>query len=85
MLGEALSYLADSLEKPGRAVRGLATGNLREGLAAVPFSDSMGLTDPKQKVTGRQLTDKAGLTRSGDNGWGSWMVGTAADLATRPA
>ena len=31
---DALGYVGDVLNKPGRAVRGLLSGNLNEGLAA---------------------------------------------------
>ena len=84
MLSEALNYLGSALDKPGRAVRGLLSGNLREGLAAVPFSDSMGLTDEHQRVSGRDLTDKWGVTRKGDKGWGSWGAGLGTEIALDP-
>ncbi len=52
---DALGYVGDTLDKPGRAVRGLLAGNAQEGLAALPFSDSLGLTDPSQAVSGSAL------------------------------
>jgi hypothetical protein len=52
---EALSYLSDALDKPGRAFRGLLGGNPDELAALVPFSDTMGLTDPSRRVSGANL------------------------------
>lgn len=83
-LGDALEYIGGSIDKPGRAVRGLLTGKLREGMAAIPFSDTMGITNPEDRTSGRDLTDKAGITQRGDKGWGSWGMGIGAELATDP-
>lgn len=70
---DALGYVGDVLAKPGRAVRGLLTGNARESLAALPFSDSLGLTDQSQAVDGRGLLRAMGID-AGD--------GTAGDVAS---
>jgi hypothetical protein len=80
----ALQTGLDILDKPGRAVRGLLGGNLREGLAWAPFSDTVGATDPSQKVTGRDLTNKLGLTNKYRNGWGEWGMGLGAEMLTDP-
>ena len=79
-----LGYLASALDKPGRAVRGVLGGRMDEALAAVPFSDSLGITDPKRAVSGRDLLDQAGVTRRSDNGWGAWGAGLAAEMALDP-
>lgn len=54
-LSDFLSTLSDTLDKPGRAVRGILGGQTGEALAAIPFSDSLGLTDPKNAVSGEDL------------------------------
>lgn len=79
-----LSYLASALDKPGRAVRGLVGGRPEELLAAVPFSDSLGLTDPSKAVSGRQITDDAGITSRSDKGWGAWGAGVGAEMLLDP-
>lgn len=53
---DALGYLGDTFDKPGRAVRGLLGGRPEELLAAIPFSDSLGLTDKANRVSGQDLT-----------------------------
>lgn len=83
-LGDALGYVAGSLDKPGRAVRGILGGKPREALAAIPFSDTLGITDPRDRVSGRNLTDAIGLTRSGDNSFGSHALGFGAEMALDP-
>lgn len=60
-----LQYLGETLDKPGRAVRGtisaLAGGPAGGGLLnLIPFSDTIGLTDPRQGVSGRDLLERAG-------------------------
>jgi hypothetical protein len=76
---DALGYVGSALDKPGRAVRGLLAGKFDEGLAAVPFSDSLGLTDPSRRTSGRELL---GLGRDGD--LGGDLAGFGAELATDP-
>lgn len=56
-----LQYVGETLDKPGRAVRGLLGGKPGELANLIPFSDTMGLTDPSQSVSGRDLLEKAGL------------------------
>lgn len=80
----ALSWLGSSLDKPGRAVRGALAGRFGELGALVPFSDSMGLTDPENAVSGRNLTDRWGLTSRGDKGWGAWGAGLGAEMLLDP-
>lgn len=79
-----MSYIASSLDKPGRAVRGLLAGRPRDLLAAVPFSDTLGITDPEDQVSGRDLLDKAGITSKNDKGWIPWGAGIATEMATDP-
>lgn len=83
-LMDAIGYVGDSLEKPGRAVRGVLAGKGREALAAIPFSDSMGLTDEHERTSGRDLTDMYGLTDKHDHSFGSSALGFGADMVTDP-
>jgi hypothetical protein len=52
-----LAWLGGSLGKAfgGRAIRGLLGGNLRELASVIPFSDTLGITDPSQEVRGAEL------------------------------
>lgn len=80
---EALQYGLSSLNKPGRAVRGLLGGNAREGLAAMPFSDMMGVTDPGDEVTSDHLLRQLGGDPDTDMGTvGSLGLGVATDPLT---
>ncbi len=56
MLLDALEWAGDTLDKPGRAVRGLLGGRPEELLATVPFSDSLGFTNKANRVSGQDLT-----------------------------
>ncbi|SIO38168.1 hypothetical protein SAMN05444166_4246 [Singulisphaera sp. GP187] len=77
--GEALDKVTG-----GRALRGALAGKPRELMSFVPFSDSMGLTNEKDKTTGRDLTDAYGLTRKGDDSLGSHAAGFLADTIASP-
>ena len=83
-LMDALSYVGDSIDKPGRAVRGLLAGKAREGLAAIPFSDSLGLTDNHDNTSGRDLTDHYGLTSKHSKSFSSSALGFGAGILTDP-
>lgn len=79
---DALGYVGDALNKPGRAVRGLLGGRPEEALAAVPFSDSMGLTSQANQVTGSELLRQMGVD-AGD-GIGGTIAGLGVEMATDP-
>lgn len=83
-LMNALGYVSDSLDKPGRAVRGVLAGKGREALSAIPFSDSLGITDAKQRTSGRDLTNMYGLTDKYDHSFGSSALGFGAEMLTDP-
>lgn len=78
----ALGYFGDSLDKPGRALRGVLGGRPQEALAAVPFSDSLGLTDPADRVSGSGLLAGAGLSTGSDTADG--VLGFGVELAADP-
>lgn len=79
---DALGYIGDSLDKPGRAVRGLLGGRPEEALAAIPFSDAMGLTNPANRMSGSDLLRQFGMD-AGD-GLGGTLAGIGVELATDP-
>ena len=79
---DALGYIGDTLDKPGRAVRGVLGGRPGEALAAVPFSDSLGLTDPGNRVSGSDLLRQLGAD-PGD-GLGGTLAGMGVEMATDP-
>lgn len=79
---DALGYVGASLDKPGRAVRGLLGGRPEEALAAIPFSDAMGLTDEKNRVSGADLLRQMGAD-VGD-GLGGTLAGMGVEMATDP-
>lgn len=80
-----VQYVADSLDKPGRAVRGAFGGNIRELLNLIPFSDAMGLTDPNEAVSGRDLLEKAGIIGENTDGLDAGDVGGfAAEMVLDP-
>lgn len=82
---DSLGYLGETLDKPGAAVRGLLAGRPDQLLNLVPFSDTMGLTDPSQRTYGRDLLEKAGVLDANQEGfdWGD-VAGFGVDLATDP-
>lgn len=88
-LGGGLQYLGDSLSKAfgGRAVRSLLgaarTGDasrLRDVLSVIPFSDALGITDPTQETTGKELL---GYDKN-DDSWTSFFGGLGTDILTDP-
>lgn len=79
---DALGYVGDALGKPGRAVRGLLAGRADEAAAAIPFSDSLGLTDPGRAVSGRDLLDHYGLSTG--HSLADSALGFGADVVTDP-
>lgn len=88
------TYIGESLDKPGAAVRGvMATGDPAQLLHAIPFSEAMDLA-PKKKVWGRELLrgwgmvgpNKPGLWRGPrwrDVDWGD-VAGFGAEIALDP-
>ena len=81
---EALGYVGDTISKPGRAVRGMLGGRPEELLNLIPFSDTMGITDPTKQVHGRDLLNQWGMAREGDTDFGTSLGGFAVDVATDP-
>lgn len=82
-----LGYLGGSLNKPGRFVRNIASGltggifSARELLGLIPFSDTLGITDPNQEVTGSALL---GNDPHPDLFSGEGAAGLATEIALDP-
>lgn len=79
---DALDYAGSTLAKPGRAVRGLISGNANEGAAILPFSDSLGITDRANEVTGQGLLRQGGWSTGST--WGDALAGLGVEIATDP-
>jgi hypothetical protein len=79
-----LGYLGGVLNKPGRALRGLAGGKPEELLALLPFSDAAGITNEDNQVSGKDLLAKMGLVDPHDESWGATLAGIGTEIATDP-
>lgn len=78
-----VQFLAETLGKPARALFGTLAGKPEELLNLIPFSDTLGITDPNQAVGGRDLMREYGLVGPEDN-WGNFLGGLALDVAADP-
>ena len=69
---DALQYLGETVDKPGRAARGAAVGDWGELANLIPFSDTMGLTNPDEAVSGRNVLENYDLVGADEEGldWG---------------
>src|SRR6266852_7894835 len=83
-----LGYVGSTLDKAfgGRAIRGLLGGKPEELASLIPFSDTLGITDPANAVKGRDLLEQAGMIEPSRPGfqWGD-IAGMGAELALDPA
>lgn len=90
LLGKTLGgigYVGSVLDKPGRAVRGLLGGQPGELGNLIPFSDTLGLTDEKNRVSGEDLAKQWGLL-SGEGQKGTFelrdLLGPALEIGLDP-
>lgn len=78
-----LVWLGQTLDKPGRALRGLLGGQGPEALLnLIPLSDTIGWTDPNKSVSGRDLGRQWGWMNQEDttgNFWGGLGLEIALD------
>jgi hypothetical protein len=82
MLLDALGYVGSSLDKPGATVRGLLGGQGAGALAnLIPFSDTAGLTNEADRVSGRGLLERYGLVKPKEEGEG-FDFGDALGMGT---
>ena len=103
LLGNTLSavgYIGSTLDKPGAAVRGLLGGAMggtgeQAGVSAlknlIPFSDTLGITNPEQRVSGRDLLEQSGIANANEPGlfnnpadFAGDVGGFAAEVVTDP-
>lgn len=83
-----LGYIGSTLDKTfgGRAIRGGLGGNARELASIIPFSDTLGITDPTETVSGRDLLEKSGVLGKNEEGFDMGdVLGFGADVALDPA
>lgn len=85
-----IGWLGETLDKPGSAVRGMLSG-LTGGdwggglLNLIPFSDTLGITSPEKKVTGRELLEGWDWLDPNQKGFDAGDVGGfAAEVALDP-
>lgn len=84
-IAEAIQYLAESLDKPGRALRGGLAGQLDELAAIIPFSDTMGWTDENNSVSGRDLLEHWGALQPNQEGLDAGdILGFGAEVVLDP-
>lgn len=86
----ALHYVGSTLDKTfgGRSIRGLLAGKTRELLAPLPFSDTLGITNPDDNTSGRELLESAGVLDKKEKGAGfQWddLAGVGAEMALDPS
>jgi hypothetical protein len=81
-----LGYVGGVMEKVlgGRAIRGLLGGRPREILSLLPGSDIAGITDPSERVSGKELLEKAGILTPGQESWAGTLGGLATEMALDP-
>lgn len=97
LLGSALGktlggigYVGGVLDKTfgGRAIRGVLGGKPEEALSVIPGSDTLGLTDESNRVSGEDLAKKWGLLE-GDGEKGTFeardLLGPAIEMGLDPA
>jgi hypothetical protein len=90
LLGQSMGlmqYFGETIGKSSRASRGLLSGRPEAILNLIPFSDALGITDPQEDISGRQLLEQWGL--AGPNDPDKWfepadIAGFALEVATDP-
>lgn len=82
-----LAYVGKVIDKAfgGRAVRGALGGNYSELASVLPFSDTLGITDERNIVSGKTLGERAGFLTPGDDSLSSILGGVAVEVALDPA
>jgi hypothetical protein len=82
---DALGYAGDSIDKfGGRALRGALGGKPRELMSVIPFSDRLGITDPKDIVYGGELAKKLGVIREGATPFDTGLASFATEAVLDP-
>lgn len=81
----ALGYVGSTLDKPGAAVRGLLAGDVGQLANLIPFSDTLGITNEADRVSGRDLLEQYGMLGANTPGldWGD-AAGFGAEVLLDP-
>lgn len=86
-VGGGLGWVGETLGKPGRMLRGAVGGNFRELANVIPFSDTLGITDPTKQTSGEDLLKQWGVLE-GEGQKGTFemrdLAGPALEMATDP-
>lgn len=84
---EKAAYLGDVLDKTfgGRAVRGVLGGKPQEALSIIPFSDTLGITNPEDSVSGAELNKNIGLNNVLGDGFFGTLGGMATEILLDPS
>lgn len=77
-LMDILSWVGSSLDKPGAAVRGLLGARPDQLANLIPFSDTLGITNPEDRVSGASLL---GMDPDSTEGM---LGGMGVDIFTNP-
>lgn len=81
-----LGWLGEVLQKPDRILYALPSGNPRELLNLVPFSDAIGLTDPGNMASASTALEYAGLLPENTPGFDWWdPIRLGADIVGSPS
>ena len=85
-----LQYVAETLDKPGAAVRGLLAGRPGQLANLIPFSDTLGITNARDRTSGRDLLEQYGVIEQNKYGFNPLSdpgdaLGDAAGLAAEIA
>ena len=80
-----LQWVGNLLDKTfgGRAIRGALGGKSKELLSVLPLSDTLGLTDIRDRVSGEDLLHSAGIKTGTD--WGDTALGIATEIGLDPS
>ena len=78
-----LKWVGESISKPAAALRGILAGQPGQLANLIPFSDTLGITDPEQRVSGRDMLRSWGLVGNQNNG-GNFLGGLLAEVLTDP-
>ncbi len=81
----ALNYAGETIDKPGRALRGVLAGKTGELANLIPFSDAMGITDPAQSISGRDMLESWGAIDPNQEGLDAGdIAGFGAEMLLDP-
>lgn len=78
-----VKWAGETLSKPAAALRGLLAGQPGQLANLIPFSDTLGITDPRKRVSGRDMLRSWGAIGP-DNNSGNFLGGMLAEVLTDP-